>query len=225
MTNQQGDLVRLVCASANRHKVQEMAEVLAGLVIMEPRPEGIPDVIEDASTLIGNARLKARAVMTAPENVHHLPAVADDTGLFVAALPEELGVHTARYARGDHQYDHDPDRANRRKLLQALDDRGCRRPEERRATFVTVALISFPDGTEIVAEGRCNGHIAASVRGSRGFGFDPLFIPDDIEDRLGARTFAEMSDAEKNELSHRGRAFRDLARQLVSIKTSAIKNR
>lgn len=218
------DLLRLVCASANPHKVREMADLLAGSAIMIPRPEGVADVIEDAPTLIGNARLKARAVMDAPENIHHLPAVADDTGLFVDALPQELGVRTARYALGDPGYEQDPDRANRRKLLGALADLGCHRPEDRRAVFVTVALVCFPDGTEIVAEGRCDGHIGARERGDRGFGFDPLFVPDSIDSRLGTRTFAEMSDSEKNDLSHRGRAFRDLARQLGEMKGSPFKN-
>lgn len=207
------DLVRLVCASANPHKVREMAEVLAGLAMMDPRPAGIPDVIEDAPTLIGNARLKARAVMEAAQNVHHLPAVADDTGLFVTALPESLGVHTARYALGEIDFDRDPDSANRRKLLRALDDRSCIRAQDRRAYFMTVALVCFPDGREIVAEGRCTGHIASSERGRRGFGFDSLFVPDDVDGQLGELTFAEMSDEQKNALSHRGRAFRELALQ------------
>ena len=207
-------LPRLVCASANRHKVREIADVLEGLVILEPRPEGIPDVVEDAPTLIGNARLKARAVLEAAENVLHLPAVADDTGLFVEALPGELGVRTARYASGDPNHGRDPDRANRRKLLQALREQGCEDLEHRQAYFLTVALVRFPDGTEIAAEGRCNGYIALDERGSRGFGFDALFIPALVEGGPSERTFAEMSDEEKNALSHRGRAFADLARQL-----------
>jgi len=207
-------LIRLVCASANAHKVREIAELLDGVAIMDARPSGIPDVVEDAETLLGNARLKAHAVMQAPENIHRLPAVADDTGLFVAALPTQLGVRTARYALGDPGHDVDPDGANRAKLWRVLDELGCERLEDRRAHFVTVAVVAFPDGTEIFAEGRCDGHIALSERGRRGFGFDPLFIPLEKDGSFGTKTFAEMSDQEKNEMSHRGRAFAELARQL-----------
>lgn len=214
--NSQHDVLRLLSASANEHKVREIADVLAGFAVLEPRPTGIADVVEDAPTLVGNARLKARAVMEAPENIHRLAAVADDTGLFVLALPGDLGVRTARYALGDQDHDHDPDRANRRKLLRALHNQGCDRPEERRAYFLTVALVCFSDGTEIVAEGRCDGHIASEERGNRGFGFDPIFVPNHEDARIGDRTFAEMSNDEKNALSHRGQAFNELARRLAA---------
>ena len=207
---------RLVCASANANKVREMADLLLGVATMEPRPEGIPDVIEDAPTLVGNARLKARAVMEAPENTERLAAVADDTGLFVSALPGDLGVRTARYALDEQDYFLDPDRANRAKLLRALRELGCEQLEQRRATFRTVALVCFADGTELIAEGRCDGHIAFAETGSRGFGFDPLFVPCASDNGFGTRTFAEMSDEEKNLVSHRGRAFRQLASQLMT---------
>ena len=208
--------IRLVCASANANKVREIADLLLGVVVMEPRPDGIPDVVEDAPTLVGNARLKARAVMEAPENTDRLAAVADDTGLFVSALPGELGVRTARYALDEQDYSLDPDRANRVKLLRALREMGCEQLEQRRATFRTVALVRFTDGTELIAEGRCDGHIAFVETGSRGFGFDPLFVPCVNDGGFGTRTFAEMSDEEKHFVSHRGRAFRQLASQLTT---------
>ena len=211
--------LRLVCASANAHKVREIAELLVGVAIMDARPLGIPDVIEDAETLLGNARLKAQAVVQAPENIHRLPAVADDTGLFVVALPSQLGVRTARYAQGDEGHNMDPDGANRSKLLRALHELGCEQIENRRAYFVTVALVIFPDGTDIFAEGRCDGDIALGERGDRGFGFDPLFVPSDKDGSFGSRTFAEMNDEEKNLVSHRGRAFAELARQLRDVST------
>ncbi len=211
------ELPRLVCASANPHKVREIADVLSGLVILDPRPAGVAEVIEDAPTLLGNARLKARAILEAPENTLLLPAVADDTGLFVDALPGQLGVRTARYAQEDPDHGRDPDRANRRQLLRALRDQGCVRPEQRSAYFLTVAVVCFPDGTEVIAEGRCQGRIALEERGNRGFGFDALFIPDLTMTIPGERTFAEMSDEEKNALSHRGQAFTDLARQLQQL--------
>ena len=194
----------LVCASANPDKVREIEQILVGLVDLRPRPAHVPDVDETADTLVGNARLKAEAIRDATS----MAAVADDTGLFVAALPGELGVRTARYAADQPSHATDPYGANRAKLLRALanvdDDRG------RRARFVTVVLVAYPDGTELVVEGECQGTIATGERGERGFGFDPLFVPDDGD----GRTFAEMSDEEKNSLSHRARAFAALAEAL-----------
>lgn len=200
-------LPTLVCASANPDKVYEIEQLLNGVVQLLRRPAEIPDVVEDADTLVGNARLKAMAILRATG----LPAVADDTGMFVDALPGELGVRTARYADDRPDHVERPYAANRAKLLDALRAKNCVSEVERAAHFVTVVIVCFPDGSELIVEGRCDGHIATAERGSRGFGFDPLFVP-----TLGVfagdqRTFAEMSDAEKNELSHRGRAFRALA--------------
>lgn len=196
-----GDQPVLVCASANPDKVREIEQILVGLVDLRPRPAHVPDVDETADTLVGNARLKAEAVRDATS----MAAVADDTGLFVEALPGELGVRTARYASDQPSHATDPYGANRAKLLRALanvdDDRG------RRARFVTVVLVAYPDGTELIVEGECTGTIATGERGERGFGFDPLFVPDDGD----GRTFAEMSDDEKNSMSHRARAFVALA--------------
>ncbi|MGA0878236.1 MAG: non-canonical purine NTP pyrophosphatase [Ilumatobacteraceae bacterium] len=206
---------RLLCASANPHKVREIEFLLKGAVTLVPRPAGLPEVVEDADTLIGNARLKARAVMASRENGQNLAAVADDTGLYVEALPGALGVRTARYAVDDPLHATDPDRANRRKLLRSLADAGCLETVNRRAHFVTVALVCFPDGAELVAEGRCDGHIAVSERGSTGFGFDPLFVPDGVDGSPGSATFAELGDEAKNASSHRARAFRALAELLT----------
>lgn len=190
-------MLRVVCASANPHKVAEMVDLMGGVVEMLPRPRDVPEVIEDADTLVGNARLKACAIMEAT----HMPALADDTGLFVDSLDGEPGVHTARYA-GAGATDAD----NRTKLLRELSSKS------RVARFVTVALLVMADGREFVAEGVCEGSIAESERGSRGFGYDPLFVPRDGD----GRTFAEMSIEEKHALSHRGRAFRTLAELLRS---------
>jgi XTP/dITP diphosphohydrolase len=196
VTPVQGPVETLVCATANPHKVAEIAAILDGLVDLRPRPDGVPDVVEDAGTLEGNARLKADAVCRATG----LPAVADDTGLFVTALDGEPGVDTAYYAGPQATY-----AENRAKLLVALDG-----IDDRRAEFVTVVLVRWPDGHELVVRGICAGTIAAAECGDRGFGFDPLFIPADGD----GRTFSEMSDTEKNDLSHRGRAFRELVRVL-----------
>ena len=195
----------LVCASANPDKVHEIEQLLDGVVRLLPRPAEIPDVVEDADTLVGNARLKAMAILQATG----LPAVADDTGMFVDALPGELGVRTARYAADRPEHAETPYAANRAKLLDALREKNCVSDVERATHFVTVVIVCFPDGSELIVEGRCDGHIAMAERGSRGFGFDPLFVPGAFDG--DERTFAEMSDDEKNALSHRGRAFRALA--------------
>lgn len=182
-------LARLVSASANPHKVSEIAALLEGLVELVPRPGGVPDVVEDAGSLEGNARLKASAICAATG----LPAVSDDTGLFVDALDGEPGVDTAYYAGPNATY-----AENRAKLLRALEG-----VADRRARFRTVVMVVHPDGSELQVEGVCEGRIATQERGERGFGFDPLFVPEDGD----GRTFSEMSEAEKNSMSHRGRAF------------------
>jgi len=189
-------VLRVVCASANPHKVAEIMELMDGVVQLDPRPAELPDVEEDGDTLVANARLKAIAVNEATG----LPALADDTGLEVVALGGAPGVRTARFAGEPPN-----DERNRAKMLQELDG-----VADRSARFRTVALLRFPDGREIVAEGVCEGSIAEAERGERGFGYDPLFIADAGD----GRTFAEMSMAEKHHLSHRGRAFRALATAL-----------
>ena len=127
----------LVCASANPDKVHEIEQLLDGVVRLLPRPAEIPDVVEDADTLVGNARLKAMAILQATG----LPAVADDTGMFVDALPGELGVRTARYADDRPDHAETPYAANRAKLLDALRAKNCVSDVERAAHFVTVVIV------------------------------------------------------------------------------------
>lgn len=189
-------MMRLVCASANPDKVAEIQDLLRDVVELLPRPATVGDIIEDADTLLGNARLKARAICAATG----LPAVADDTGLEVDALHGAPGVHTARFAGENATY-----ADNRRKLLESLSDVAART-----ARFRTVALVAFPDGSERWAEGVCEGTIADTERGARGFGYDAVFVPRDGD----GRTFAEMSVDDKHALGHRGRAFRALAEVL-----------
>ena len=189
---------RLVCASANPDKVAEIGELLDGVVELIPRPDEVADVVEDADTLVGNARLKADAIVAATG----LPAVADDTGLEVMALGGAPGVYTARYAGEGCSY-----ADNRRKMLAELDGE-----QDRRAAFKTVALVRWPDGREVAVEGVCSGTISTEERGEGGFGYDAIFVPDDAD---GA-TFAEMGAAAKHEISHRGRAFRLLLDALTS---------
>ena len=182
----------LVCASANPDKVAEIEEILRDVVDLLPRPADVPDVVEDADTLVGNARLKAVAIATATG----LPAVADDTGLEVVALGGAPGVWSARWAGEGCSY-----ADNRAKLLAELGD-----VADRRAAFRTCVVVRWPDGRDLVVDGSCDGTIAGSERGDRGFGYDSVFVPDDGD----GRTFAEMTDAEKHAVSHRGRAFRRL---------------
>jgi XTP/dITP diphosphohydrolase len=192
---------QLVCSSANPDKVAEIAAIVGGVVDLLPRPLDVADVVEDADTLKGNARLKAEALVRATG----FAAVADDTGLFVEALGGAPGVRSARYAGEDATY-----AENRAKLLREL--AGEPAGPGRAARFVTVALVRWPDGREVSVEGVSEGQIALAERGRGGFGYDPLFVPADGD----GRTFAEMSDAEKHALSQRGRAFRALMEVLRS---------
>ena len=190
--------MRLVCASANPDKVAEIQDLLRGVAELLPRPDSVGEIVEDSDTLLGNARLKARAICDATG----MPAVADDTGLEVDALDGAPGVHTARYAGENATY-----ADNRAKMLEALRGVDALR---RTARFRTVAFVAYPDGTERWAEGVCEGVIAEHERGARGFGYDAVFAPRDGN----GLTFAEMSLEEKHALGHRGRAFRALAEVL-----------
>ena len=190
--------MRYVLASANSDKAREIREILAaaGLDLeLVARPADVPDVEESGATLEENARLKAIAICTATGE----PAIADDTGLEVDALGGAPGVRSARYA-GEHATYAD----NVAKLLAELVGVP---PERRAARFTTVAVARFPDGREVAAMGDVSGTIAEDARGREGFGYDPLFVPDEGD----GRSFAEMTPQEKHDLSHRGRAFRTLA--------------
>lgn len=189
--------MRLVLASANPDKVAEIAAILDGTELA-PRPASVGEVVEDGATLEDNARLKARAIVAATGEA----AVADDTGLEVTAVGGEPGVNSARYAGPGATY-----ADNVAALLEALDG-----VVDRSARFRTVALVCFPDGTEVVAEGTVEGEIALEARGANGFGYDAVFVPAGA----GGRTYAEMAAEEKNALSHRGRAFRALRAKLLS---------
>ena len=189
----------LVCASANSHKYSEMAQILSGVVNLIPRPPEIPDVVEDANTLEGNARLKATAIRSSTGS----PAVADDTGLEVDALGGAPGIFSARYAGENATYEE-----NVSKLLEEMSQVTG---EGRSARFRTVALIVWEDGAETIAEGVVEGIIAETPSGRGGFGYDSVFIPSSGE----GKTFAEMSDEEKNDISHRGVAFRKLKELLL----------
>ena len=190
------EMLRLVAATANPHKLAEIAAILGPAVELLARPDDLGEVVEDGDTLEANARLKATAVC----NHTGRPAVADDTGLEVAALEGAPGVQSARYA-GEHADDAD----NRARLLAELEGTA-----DRSAWFRTVAVVAFPDGRELLVEGMTEGTIAEAPRGDQGFGYDAVFVPYGGD----GNTFAEMSPEEKNAVSHRGKAFRALAAQL-----------
>lgn len=192
-------MTAFVLATANPDKAAEISAIVGSGVELIPRPDSVADVEETGDTLVGNARLKAQALAAATG----MPAIADDTGLEVDALDGRPGVRSGRYAGDAATY-----AENVAKLLVELD--GVDEP--RTARFRTVALAAWPDGREVSAEGFVAGRIATAARGSAGFGYDPLFVPDEGD----GRTFAEMTAVEKNHLSHRGRAFRNLAALLLS---------
>ena len=188
----------VVLASANPKKAAEIAEILAGHLEVVPRPAHVPEVVEDADTFEGNARLKAVALVMATG----MAALADDSGLEVDALQGAPGVFSARYA-GEGASDAD----NVAKLLAAL----ASVPEDgRTARFRAVLVLRGADGSEVVAAGSVEGHIAAAPHGEGGFGYDPVFIPVEGD----GRTFAEMGSEEKHAISHRGRSLRALLAQL-----------
>jgi len=182
---------RLVVASKNPDKIVEIEDVLADSGLATEIVEGLdwPDVDEAGSTLEENALLKARMVV----DVTGLPVIADDTGLEVAALNGAPGVHTARFAGDGARYED-----NVAKMLEVMEAHS-----DRAARFRTVVALVFPDGAEVVAEGRLDGTITREARGSNGFGYDPVF-------EVEGRTLAERSTTEKNRLSHRARAIRAL---------------
>jgi XTP/dITP diphosphohydrolase len=187
-----------VLASANPDKVNEMRAILGplGVELLE-RPSNVADVDETEDSLEGNALLKARALVEATGQA----AIADDTGLFVDALDGRPGVQSARYASQRASY-----RENVEKLLGELEFVA----PPRKARFVTVIVVADPGGDWFSVEGVLEGTISTSARGDGGFGYDSVFSPG----RDGARTLAEMTPEQKNDVSHRGRALRALAEKL-----------
>jgi XTP/dITP diphosphohydrolase len=182
--------LRLVLATRNEHKLRELGRVLVG-VALEPLPDGVTLPPEDGDTFAANALGKARAAAAALGR----PAIADDSGIEAEALGGAPGIRSARYAGPAAT-----DAENLAKLrAEAPPGSGLR--------YVCVMAYAEPGGEERTFEGICGGTLAADARGSGGFGYDPAFLPDDIAD---GRTMAELSDAAKDAISHRGRAARAL---------------
>lgn len=193
----------VVIASNNAHKAREIAEALdfPGWEFGTLRELGIEsDPAEDADTFLGNARIKARAAREASGGK---AVLTDDSGLEVDALGGAPGVYSARYAGEDAS-----DTDNNVKLLAAL----AQVPDEAwTARFVCTLVFLDEDGTETVARGTIEGRIGREERGAYGFGYDPLFLPDVFDD---GRTLAEALPEEKNAVSHRGNALRELRAKL-----------
>jgi len=195
---------RWVLATANPHKVGELAAILAAAgaaVQLEPLPPGMALPEETGNTFLANARLKARAALAATGQA----ALADDSGLEVDALGGEPGVLSARYAGVAGA---GANAANNAKLLAEL--AGIHGPN-RRARFRCVLVLAVPDSPEVVAQGTIEGFILPTLRGLGGFGYDPLFQPEG-----DTRSLAEYAAEEKNRVSHRGQA----ARQLLALLTA-----
>ncbi|MEN6388918.1 MAG: XTP/dITP diphosphatase [Syntrophomonas sp.] len=185
---------KLLLATRNRHKKQELGVMLEGLDIevltLDEVPE-LPEVVEDGASFSENAEKKALVTARASGFI----CLADDSGLEVKALNGQPGVYSARFA--GPQAD---DRMNNEKLVELLKEID---PAQRAARFVCVIAIADPRGKVQVVEGECPGSITLNARGSAGFGYDPLFIPDGYQ-----QTFAEIGSEEKNQISHRGQALR-----------------
>ncbi len=191
--------MEFLIASHNMKKRAELARILAplGITVLTAEEAGVAltEVEETGTTFEENALLKARS--GAKES--SLPCVADDSGLCVDYLRGAPGVYSARYA-GEHGNDY----KNIQRLLEEL--QGV--PDEKRtARFVSAAVCVFPDGREIVCRGECEGKIGFEIRGRGGFGYDPVFM-------VGSKSFGELSPEEKDTLSHRGKALRQLRERL-----------
>jgi XTP/dITP diphosphohydrolase len=187
-----------VLATRNAHKLRELAAVLASHDL-DPLPDAVELPPETGASFAENALIKARAAADATGR----PAIADDSGIVVEALGGAPGIYSARYA-GDRA----TDEQNLAKLLEEL-----RGTSDRRAAYVCALALIDPRGGQEVFEGRCEGTVIAYPRGTGGFGYDPAFVPDDRAPG-DERTMAELAPAEKDAISHRGRAARALAEWL-----------
>lgn len=202
--------MKLLFATANKNKLREAAEILGDMVqVISPSELNInADVEETGETLQDNSILKARTLY----DLSGLDCFADDTGLEVEVLNGAPGVLTARYAAcfPGGALPHDSE-ANMNRLLEELSEYST--PESRRARFRTVITLIY-EGRQYCFEGIVSGTIAREKAGNGGFGYDPIFIPDGF----GGRTMAEISEDEKNAISHRGRALRAMAEFLSTVR-------
>ncbi len=184
---------RLVIASHNAGKVREIGALLApyGAEVVSAGDLGLPEPEETGDTFLANARIKSLAAATASG----LPALADDSGLAVEALGGDPGIYSARWAGPDKDF----------RVAMERVERELGANPDRRAHFVCALSLCWPDGVEVAVEGYVHGTVVWPPRGDRGFGYDPMFVPDG-----SSRTFGEIDPAEKDRISHRADAFRKL---------------
>ncbi len=197
--------MKVLIATNNAHKADEIRNALSlpGWEFLTLAEAGVEsDPAEDADSVLGNARIKAQAAQAASG----MAVLADDSGLEVFALDGAPGVYSSRYAGEDGN-----DAANNAKLLRELDGVS---EEDRGARFVCTLIFLDANGREVVAEGEVPGKIAFSESGDEGFGYDPLFLPDEYG---GSITFAEVPQDEKSAISHRGRALQALRHKLEGV--------
>lgn len=193
--------MKLIIASNNAHKIYEIKKILSDKFdsIVSLKEAGIThETVEDGTTFMENARKKAREIA----EISGTPALADDSGICAHALDGAPGIFSARYAGVDGG--HGADAANNALLVKNLEGKS-----DRTAHYTCAMALVYPDGKEVLAEGYMYGEIVATPRGSRGFGYDPHFVP-----KGECRTVAEMTDEEKNAISHRASALRLLLSKL-----------
>ncbi len=194
--------MKLIAATGNKHKLREIREILTGYEIVSEADAGFSgDVEETGTTFMENALIKARTVCRATGQA----ALADDSGICVEALGGAPGVYSARYsAMFAPEGSESGDAGNRSFLLKNLNGK-----KNRKAYFCSAVAVVFPDGREVTAEGKTYGTILESERGKGGFGYDCLFYSEELK-----KSFGEATDEEKNGVSHRGRALRELVTKL-----------
>ena len=193
--------MKLIIASNNKHKITEIKSILGTKfdTILSLSEAGIThETVEDGQTFMQNAVKKAREIA----EISGFTAIADDSGICAHALDNAPGIYSARFAG-----EHGNDEANNDLLLEKLSDKS-----DRTAHYTCAIALASADGELVTAEGYLYGTIIDTRRGNGGFGYDPLFVPEGQ-----SRTVAEMTDGEKNEISHRGRALRALVDKLQSM--------
>ena len=192
---------RIIAASSNAHKIKEIQTIMSkfGMEVVSRKDAGIPDfeIEEDGETFEENSYKKAYEIMKTCGEI----TVADDSGLMVDYLGGAPGVYSARFAGKECD-----DSKNNEKLLKLLDGLSG---EDRKAKFVSVITLVYPGGETLVARGECPGRIIEAPTGENGFGYDPIFVPDGYD-----KSFGQLSEEEKKEISHRAKALEGLERLL-----------
>ena len=208
----------IVAATRNEHKIKEIEAITQqfGMKIISRDAAGVPkiEIPEDGDTFEENSRLKAVGIMKLCNEI----TIADDSGLEVDCLGKAPGVYSARFAafdglrpeEGESDSPDTSDESNNRKLMRLIEGRPF---EECTARFVSVITMAFPDGREISVRGEVEGHVIPEERGKSGFGYDPMFIPEGYD-----KTFGELGQDIKNQLSHRAKALIALSEKLKELK-------